>query len=213
MKTQIITNTEQFIPTLVLKNTVLFPNVALPVLISKTVGLNAIQRALEMGKDKLFVAITLKEGVAIEQATSSDFFEVGTLCTIDKIEKNEKGETIAFIKSLYRFRALEIEYEQAFASWMIRGEPVLDIMDLDAPTEKALLRSLKEISGEILTSLNISSDLQKTLDDFDNAAQFTNLAAQNLPLILTKKQEILEMTSVKNRALKILELLVEQREM
>lgn len=213
MKTQIITNTEQFIPTLVLKNTVLFPNVALPVLISKTVGLNAIHRALEMGKDKLFVAITLKEGISIEQATSSDFFDVGTLCTIDKIEKNEKGETIAFIKSLYRFRALEIEYEHMFASWMIRGEPVLDIMDLDAATEKALLRSLKEISGEILSGLNISSELRKTLDNFDNAAEFTNLAAQNLPLILSKKQEILEMVSVKNRALKVLELLVEQREM
>lgn len=213
METQIITNTEQFIPTLVLKNTVLFPNVALPVLISKTVGLNAIHRALEMGKDKLFVAITLKEGVQIERATSSDFFEVGTLCSVDKIEKNEKGETIAFIKSLYRFRALQIEYEEAFGSWMIRGEPVLDIMDLDAATEKALLRSLKEISEEILTSLNVSSDLQRTLEQFDNAAEFTNLAAQNLPLILSKKQEILEMASVKNRALKVLELLVEQREM
>lgn len=208
-----MTNTDQFIPTLVLKNTVLFPNVALPVLISKTVGLNAIQRAIDMGKDKLFVAITLKEGVQIERAQPADFYQVGTLCTIERIEKNEKGETIAFIKSLYRFRALQIEYEEAFASWVARGEPVPDILDLDPPTETALLRSLKDISEEILTSLNASGDFIKTLDQFDSAADFTNLAAQNLPLVLAKKQEILEIASVKNRALKILELLVEQREM
>lgn len=213
MKTQITTNTEKFIPTLVLKNTVLFPDVALPVLVSKTVGVNAIQRALEMGKDKLFVAITLKEGVPIERAQSSDFYQVGTLCTVERIEKNEKGEMIAFIKSLSRFKAVQIQYEEAFASWMIRGEPVPDVMDLDAPTEKALLHSLKEISEEILASLNVSGEFKRTLDQFDSVADFTNLVAQNLPLILPKKQEILEIASVKNRALKILELLVEQREM
>jgi ATP-dependent Lon protease len=213
MKTPILTNTEQFIPTLVLKNTVLFPDVALPVLISKTVGLNAINRAVEQSKDKIFVAITLKEGVQIERATPSDFYSVGTICTVQRIEKNEKGETIAYIKALYRFRVTQIEYEESFASWVARGEPVPDVMDLDGPTEVALLRSLKDISIEILTSLNASSDFKRTLDEFDNAADFTNLAAQNLPLILPKKQEILEISSVKTRALKVLELLVEQREM
>lgn len=213
MKTPILTNTEQFIPTLVLKNTVLFPNVALPVLISKTVGLNAIHRAIEAGKDKLFIAITLKDGVQIERAMPSDFYSVGTLCTIEKLEKNDKGETIAFVKALYRFKALQIQFEEAFGSWVTRGEPVPDIMDLDGPTEIALLRSLKDISVEILTSLNASGEFKRTLNQFESAADFTNLAAQNLPLILEKKQEILEIASVKARALKVLELLVEQREM
>jgi ATP-dependent Lon protease len=213
MKTTNLTNIEQFIPTLVLKNTVLFPNVALPVLISKTVGLNAIYRAVEAGKDKLFVAITLKGEVPIERASPSDFYSVGTLCAIERIEKNDKGETIAYIKSLYRFRVLEVKFEEAFGTWVARGEGVPDILDLDAATEVALLRSLKEISVEILSSLNASSEFKRTLAEFDKASDFTNLVAQNLPLILEKKQEILEIASVKARALKVLELLVEQREM
>lgn len=217
MKTPILTNIEQFIPTLVLKNTVLFPDVALPVLISKTVGLNAINRVLEQsqanGQEKLFVAITLKEGVQIESAVPSDFYTVGTLCTIQRIEKNERNETIAYIKALYRFRVLQIEFEESFASWVSRGEPMPDIVDLDAPTENALLRSLKDISMEILNSINASTEFKRTLEQFQSVADFTNLAAQNLPLILSKKQEILEIASVKARALKVLELLVEQREM
>lgn len=213
MKTPILTNIEQFIPTLVLKNTVLFPDIALPVLISKTVGLNAVNRALEQSKEKLFVAITLKEGAQVERATPSDFYNVGTLCTVQRLEKNESGDTIAYIKALYRFRVLQIEFEQTFASWVARGEPVPDIMDIDPPTETALLRSLKDISLEILTSLNASNEFKKSLDQFDHVADFTNMAAQNLPLIIPKKQEILELASVKNRALKVLELLVEQREM
>jgi ATP-dependent Lon protease len=213
MKTPILTNIEQFIPTLVLKNTVLFPDVQLPVLISKTIGLNAINRALEQSKDKLFVAITLKEGVTIERAAPSDFYTVGTLCTVQRIERNESGETIAHVKALYRFKVLQIAFEESFASWVARGEPLPDVLDLDEATETALLRSLKDISLEILTSLNASGEFKKTLEQFDKASDFTNLAAQNLPLILPKKQEILEIASVKNRALKVLELLVEQREM
>ncbi len=216
MKTPILTNIEQFIPTLVLKNTVLFPDVALPVLISKTVGLNAINRALEQSREsgeKLFVAITLKEGVQIEQAAPSDFYTVGTLCSIQRIEKNDRNETIAYIKALYRFQIQQIKFEESFASWVARGEPMPDIQDLDRPTENALLRSLKDISIEILESLNASPEFKRTLDQFERAADFTNLAAQNLPLILAKKQEILEIASIKTRALKVLELLVEQREM
>lgn len=211
--TQNMTTTEQLIPTLVLKNTVLFPDVALPVLVSKAVGLNAINRAVDSGKEKLFVALTLKEGIQIEKAKPWDFYQVGTLCTVERIEKNEKGETIAYIKALYRFSVLQVYFDEALASWSARGEPVPDIVDLDGPTEVALLKSLKEISEEILTSLNASSEFKKTLDQFESAADFTNLAAQNLPIVLSKKQEILEIASVKNRALKILELLVEQREM
>ncbi len=213
MKTPIVTSIDQFLPTLILKNTVLFPDVSLPVLVSKTVGLNAIYRALEAGADKLFVALSVKEGVSTDKATALDFYKIGTLCLIEKIEKNEKGESIAFIKTVSRFKTLEVLYRESYSCWESRGEQLEDVVDLDAPTEKALLRSLKDISAEILESINATAEFKKSLDRFERAGEFTNIVAQNLPLIPAKKQEILEIASVKNRALKVLELLVEQREM
>ena len=216
MKTQITTNTDEFLPTLVLKNTVLFPGITLPVLVSKAVGLNAIYRALEkeaLGKDKVFIAISLKEGVEIERATPSDFYNVGTFCSVERIDKNDKGESIAYIKTHYRFRSLQTQFDDDSACWVTRGEPMLDQLDLDYPTESALLRSLKDVSVEILNSVNATNEFKKTLDLIENVADFTNLVAQHLPLIISKKQEILEIASIKNRALKVLELLVEQREM
>ena len=216
MKTQITTNTDEFLPTLVLKNTVLFPGITLPVLVSKAVGLNAIYRALEkeaLGKDKVFIAISLKEGVEIERATPSDFYNFVTFCSDVRIDKNDKGESIAYIKTHYRFRSLQTQFDDDSACWVTRGEPMLDQLDLDYPTESALLRSLKDVSVEILNSVNATNEFKKTLDLIENVADFTNLVAQHLPLIISKKQEILEIASIKNRALKVLELLVEQREM
>jgi ATP-dependent Lon protease len=213
MKTTNTISTEEFLPTLVLKNTVLFPNVALPVLVSKTVGINALQRALNNDKEKRFVALTLKEGAEIDQLKASDFYTIGTLCVVERIEKNEKDESIAYVRSVERFQASLIQFDEAFASWAAKGEIVPDIIDLDAPTEKALLTSLREVSKDILLSINASESFKKTLEEFKDAGLFTNVVAQHLPLIISMKQGILEIPSIKNRALKVLELLVEQREM
>lgn len=213
MKTTHTITSEQFLPTLVLKNTVLFPDVALPVLVSKPVGLNALHRAIDNDKERRFVALSLKEGAEIDNIKSSDFYSVGTLCIVERIEKNEKGESIAYVRSVERFQAKSIQFESAFNSWAAQGEIVPDIIDLDGPTEKALLTSLKEVSKEILNSINATETFKRTLEEFKDAGLFTNVVAQHLPLIISKKQEILELASIKNRALKVLELLVEQREM
>lgn len=213
MKTTHTITSEQFLPTLVLKNTVLFPDVALPVLVSKPVGLNALHRAIDNDKERRFVALSLKEGAEIDNIKSSDFYTVGTLCIVERIEKNEKGESIAYVRSVERFQAKSIQFESAFNSWAAQGEIVPDIIDLDGPTEKALLTSLKEVSKEILNSINATETFKRTLEEFKDAGLFTNVVAQHLPLIISKKQEILELASIKNRALKVLELLVEQREM
>lgn len=213
MKTQILTNTEKFLPTLVLNNTVLYPDVELPVIVSSTSNINTIEYVLKMGGDKLFVSLTLKDGISVDQAKIDNFYTIGTICVLDKIERKKNGGIVAYIKALYRFKVLEIQINEAFNMWASRGEPLIDIIDLDKPTESALLRSSKEISIDILKGLNISKDVQTTLEEIQNIAKFTNLAAQNLRILTGIKQELLETTSVKTRALKVLELLVEQREM
>jgi ATP-dependent Lon protease len=213
MKTQVLINTEKFLPTLVLKNTVLFPDIDLPVMVSSTTNINAIQRVMELSEEKIFISVSLKDDIELERVQENNFYAVGTLCILHRVEKKSDGSVIAYIKSLYRFNILEIHLEEAFNMWSARGEPLMDFVDLDAATESALLRSSKEISLDIMSTLKISNDAKKTLEDIQSIANFTNLAAQNLRLALPIKQEILETISVKTRALKILELLVEQREM
>lgn len=213
MKTTHTIPNDQFLPTLVLRNTVLFPDVALPVLVSKSVSLNALHRAIDTDKERHFVALTIKEGVDIDNIKSTDFYTTGTLCVVERIEKNERGESIAYVKSLERFQAHTVQFEPAGSLWVAKGVLLPDVIDLDGATEKALLTSLKEVSREILASINATETFKRTLDEYKDAGLFTNVVAQHLPLIISKKQEILELASIKNRSLKVLELLVEQREM
>lgn len=210
MKTQNIT-TDIFVPTLILRNAVLMPSITLPILVTKPIALNAVNRALET--DKIIYVTTLKENVDLEKALEKDFFSIGTLAHIEKKVINEKNETIIYIKAIDRYRFLKMEFQEAFATWVSKAEVMPDIYDLDVATEEALLKNLKEVSIEILNIIKAGEDFKNAVLQFRTVAEFTFVVCQNLPIILPKKQEILEIQSIKNRALKVLELLVEQREL
>lgn len=210
MKTTNIHDTIEKIPTLILRNTVIFPGVSMPVLVARKRGLNAIEEAVKT--DQLIFAVAQKN----EDGELNDFnnlYTMGTVCVINKIDTNEKGEKIISLTGLQRMRALEYslnsENEYIFANL----EHEADIPDMDSATESALLKSLKEISLDILELIQASGEFKRLLNTIDSVAKFTNIATQQLPIILIKKQEILEIRSLKNRALKVLELLVEQREL
>ena len=208
-----MTYTNDFLPTLVLRNTVLFPEVTLPVLVTKSISLNALNYSLANDPEKRFVALTLKEGANIDLVTRKDFYSIGSLCRIERIEQNDKGETVAYVKAYERFELSELYLSDELNLWRARGHLLPDVIDLDQPTEKALLSSLKEVSSDILNSINATDAFKKSIHQYEDVGLFTNMVAQHLPLIIAKKQEILEIFSLKNRSLKVLELLVEQREM
>ena len=210
--TYTITN-DQLLPILILRNTVVFPEVAMPVLVTKASGLNAIHYAIDKDKERKFIALTIKENTDLDNIRPTDFYRVGTLCVIERIEKNEKGDSIAYIKSVERFDAKNIQFDFLVNAWFTSGELSPDQNDVDLATAKALLHSLKDVSDEILHSIKAPDNFKKIIDGMDDLGKFTNVVCQHLPIIISKKQEMLELNSVKNRALKVLELLVEQREM
>jgi ATP-dependent Lon protease len=200
-----------FLPTLILKNTILMPSISIPVMITKNIAKNAINRSLET--DKLLFVTTLKDGNEIEKAHPSDFYSIGTLATIEKTTKNENGELIVFIKSIDRYRLVTIEFQEAFASWFASGEAMPDLYDLESGSEQSILKNLKDISFEILNYFNANKEFKENINRYSTVADFSNIICQNLPILISKKQEILEIQSIKDRSLKVLELLVEQREM
>lgn len=210
MKTTNIHDTIEKIPTLILRNTVIFPGVSMPVLVARKRGLNAIEEAVKT--DQLIFAVAQKN----EDGELNDFnnlYTMGTVCVINKIDTNEKGEKIISLTGLQRMRALEYSLNSENEYIYANLEHEADISDMDSATESALLKSLKEISLDILELIQASGEFKRLLNTIDSVAKFTNIATQQLPIILIKKQEILEIRSLKNRALKVLELLVEQREL
>lgn len=198
------------IPTLILRNTVIFPGVTMPVLVARKRGINAINEALQ--KDKLVFAVAQKKDDS-EANDLTHLYSTGTICVINKVEENDRGDKVVSLTALQRARSVEYSIIDNPEYVSAKTESESDLVDLDAATETALLKNLREISYDILDLIKANEEFKRLLNTIDNVGKFTNIATQQLPIILTKKQEILETTSLKNRSLKVLELLVDQREL
>ncbi len=208
--TNIEKNYNVLIPTLILKNTVIFPSVTLPVLVARKRGINAVDKAIQ--QDQLIVAVTQKRD-EIDPQDLANLYTVGTLCLINKVDVNERGEKIISLTALNKVEVKDFVITKENEHVAAKVVPFEEVIDLDAATEEALLKNLKDISYDILDIIKASNELKTLLNSFSRVSQFTDIATQQLPIILSKKQEILECASVKNKALKVLELLVEQREL
>lgn len=88
-----------------------------------------------------------------------------------------------------------------------------DINDMNEPTEKVLLQSLKDLSVSILKLLPANTEqLIDLVNGVTDLGYLTHLCAGNIDFELEAKQSLLEMTHLKDRSLKLLALLKDIKE-
>jgi ATP-dependent Lon protease len=88
-----------------------------------------------------------------------------------------------------------------------------DLFDIDVDTSRALLKSLKSISLDILKLLPTDMEqLAELLKGIEDLVYLSHLCSGNLEISVQKKQDLLETVSVKNRVLALLDLLQTQKE-
>ena len=88
------------LPIIALRNTVLFPNVVLPITVSREKSITAITQANK--KDKWIGVVAQKDG-NFEDPGTDDMFHVGTLAKIVKMIKMPDGNITLFIMGKIRF--------------------------------------------------------------------------------------------------------------
>lgn len=215
-------STNGYFPVLPIRNTVIFPGVALPLRVGRSKSIAAIQKAQENAKGRgkpqaaWILAVTQKIDPDDREATPDELHRVGTLCKIEKIRGSADEGFQVLVRGVARFRINELKeekegYLQALAdAWPVHAR---DELDSDPKTNEALLTSLKKLSEEILELLPADTEqLLELVKGIDDVIYLTHLCASNLELPLEKKQEVLETVSVKARALMLLDLMQHQKD-
>ncbi|MCM2282999.1 MAG: endopeptidase La [Bdellovibrionaceae bacterium] len=197
------------IPVLPTRNTVVFPDTTLPLLVGRKVSMEALARARE--KDNWILIIAPKTEAADREPTSRDLYTVGTLA---KIENSEGDPSLGFrvlVRGVARFKV--DSFTESGRLILASGDVLRDERGTGTETVDALVENLKQIASEILKLLpgdtHRAEDFIKSLDDPET---LTNVCAQYLDLPIAEKQSILELTNFKDRALLLLDLLVKRKE-
>ena len=198
------------IPVLPVRNTVVFPGQAFPLIVGRLKSVAALQKSQSL-QGKWIVLVAQKSDLDGKEPTWEDLHKIGTLAKIEKVRGSEKNGFQVFVKGTERFRISEFKEEGGLIQ--AYGEPLMDILDLDGETSKAMVKSLKELAREILSLLPVDTrDFLELINSMDDLVNLTHLCAGHLEVPISVKQELLETISIKDRSLRLLQLMQGQKE-
>lgn len=200
----------ELVPVIPMRNMLVFPGQTLPVVVGRPRSRAALENALDAGEDTVLL-VAQKRDLGESEPQIEDLYKVGVLARVDRHEGNAERGYQLVLTALNRYHITEYRDEGGFVS--ARGEVQEDLRDGDPETLKTLTANLKTLAEEIFELLPGNWDRLSTLvKAVDDPVLLSHLVAQNIDAKLTRKQELLEMVSLKNRLLSLLEQMVQLRE-
>jgi ATP-dependent Lon protease len=195
------------LPILPLRNTVLFPGVVLPISVGRDKSLKLIRDAYS--GSKIVGTITQKDS-NLEEPTSNDLFSIGTVAQIIRILEMPDGSTSVIIQGKKRFQLGDMVDEDPYFVAHVKALEEIKPSQKDSEYA-AIIGSLKDISLKIIKlSTNIPPEASFAVKNIESSTFLINFIGSNSEIQLDKKQSLLEIDKLKDRAIKLLELLAKE---
>lgn len=191
------------LPIIALRNTVLFPNVVLPITVARDKSVKAIAEAQRTGK---WIGVIAQKDSSNEDPMPDDIYSIGTLAKVVKQIKMPDGNITIFIMGRMRFK---IEaYTQVDPFFMAQVQYLEDVYPQKDASFDALISSIKDHSERIAQlSLNLPNEASIVLRNIEQQSFLMHFVASNISAKLQDKQAMLEENDIKTRAEKLMNLL------
>jgi ATP-dependent Lon protease len=190
-----------------LRNTVLFPGVAIPLTVGRDKSIKLIKDAY---KGNRTIGVVSQIDDTIEDPTFNDLNKIGTIAYIIKMLRMPDGSTTAIIQGKKRFRMEEvIQTEPYFKAKISAFE-----RKSKTPKDKefaALFATLKDTALQIIKqSPNIPSDAAFAIKNIESPSFLINFISSNMNAKVSEKQKMLEVADLRDRATLVLQYLIEE---
>ena len=195
-------------PFLPIRDLVIFPNVVTPIYVGRANSIATLEKAIA---NKTKLVLGLQKDASEENPTfDGDIFEVGVIANIVQIIRmpNNNIKVLVEAESRVKIKDIETEDKEYFATYTVIKETLKDSKETEAIYRKVFTRFEKYISMIGKFSSELILNLKK-IEDYSNGL---DIMASNLNISAEKKQEILEISNVKDRGYKILDDIVAEME-
>ena len=195
-------------PFLPIRDLVIFPNVVTPIYVGRANSIATLEKAIA---NKTKLVLGLQKDASEENPTfDGDIYEVGVIANIVQIIRmpNNNIKVLVEAESRVKIKDIEIEDKEYFATYTVIKETLKDSKETEAIYRKVFTRFEKYISMIGKFSSELILNLKK-IEDYSNGL---DIMASNLNISAEKKQEILEISNVKDRGYKILDDIVAEME-
>ncbi|MDQ3051105.1 MAG: endopeptidase La [Bacteroidota bacterium] len=193
-----------------LRNTVLFPGVVIPITVGRDKSIRLIKEAYK--SDKIIGVVAQKDST-VEDPQVEDLHQVGTVATIIRMLRMPDGNTTVIIQGKRRFKINEVKATEPYlkASIIPLSDKKHSLLEKEFV---ALIDSLRDLSLQIITqSPNIPSEASFAIKNIESPSFLINFISSNMNADVERKQQLLEMIDMKERATMVLEYLTRELQM
>ncbi len=195
---------------LVLRNTVLFPGVVLPITVGRDTSLQLVREAFE---EEDPIGVVAQKDADIDKPDPEDLYSVGTVAEILKLIKMPDGSRSIVIQGKRRIQVDEYTQSEPYFRAKVHAlqtdvEPDTDAGDVEI---EARIRSIKELAIQIVHKApNLPSEAADAIENIESPAFLIHFIASNLQADVKRKQEILGAGDIIERAELVLKQLQEE---
>ena len=195
-------------PFLPIRDLVIFPNVVTPIYVGRANSIATLEKAIA---NKTKLVLGLQKDASQENPTfDGDIYEVGVIANIVQIIRmpNNNIKVLVEAEDRVKIKNVEKEENEYVATYTVIKETLKDSKETEAIYRKVFTRFEKYVSMIGKFSSELILNLKK-IEDYSNGL---DIMASNLNISSEKKQEILEISNVRDRGYKILDEIVAEME-
>ena len=185
-----------------LKGTVIYPGLALPLIIGRERSIHLIDDAL--AGEKIIGVVTQKDP-KIQDPTPQEMYSVGTAVSILKMVRVSERDIRVVVQGISRITIDEfietIPYYQARVT-------SIEEEKLEGINVEAFIKNIKELFQKVVElSPQVPSELTAMITSLTNPGMLSDFVTSSLNIPVEEKQEILDVFDVQKRLDRILEIL------
>jgi ATP-dependent Lon protease len=186
------------LPILPLRNTVLFPGVVIPITAGRDKSINLIKDANNGSK---VIGVVSQKDETTENPDIKDINTLGTVAKILRVLQMPDGNTTVIIQGKKRFEIAEVLTKKPYLTATIRETKEKRPKEGDKEF-LAIIDNIKELALKIIKiNPNIPSEASFAIQNIQSNSFLINFVSSNLNLSVEEKQDLLEINSLKDRAL------------
>lgn len=181
-------------PLLPLRGLIVYPTMVLHLDVGRDKSVQALEKAM---MDDHLVCLVSQKDMGIDEPTKEDLYRTGTLAKIKQMLKLPNGTMRVLVEGLNRVTVTEFEHSEEY--FVVHVEKQNEEHQVDVE-DKALMRTLLDYFEQyIKLSKKVSVETLSTVSDIEEPGRLADIVASHLPIKIQLKQEILEITDVKER--------------
>jgi ATP-dependent Lon protease len=189
------------LPILPLRNMVLFPGVAMPIMVGRSKSMKLIREAEQKKK---MLGVTCQKETEVEDPGYEDLYNIGVVAEIIRVLELPDGSTTAILQGKKRFLLHAVTEKEPFMTGRI------SLLEDKFPRKndrefEALVSTIKDLTIKMLSiSGEPARDLIFSIRNNQNFLYLINFACCNILSHSSEKQELLAIDDLKDRAYRLL---------